>query len=253
MPSPLDIITTAEKDINVIGDGDAAASGGDLDKGLNHYNRIISRWQALGRMSYFEFSQSFAFAASQQSYTLGITGSGADFIITGAGVGVRPPKINRAKLVIVATTPYGEIDLPVIYKQEYESIPAPTLTATQPYELYYKPTYPNGTLFPVPYPTVTTNQLKLYFGSQLATVAVADLSTSIDMPPALEDALTYTLEERLCVAYGKAIPDDLKNLAHGARQVYSQLNDADPAFIGTDLLGQSGTYDNLWMRSRGQQ
>lgn len=253
MPSPLTIMDNALRDISAIGAGESSAGGSDATMALSHYNRIINRWQSLSRMSYFEFSQSFTFSVSQPSYTLGITGSGADFVITGAGVGVRPPKINRAKLVITSSSPYSEIDIPVIYVAEYESIPVPLMTGTQPYAVYYKPTFPNGTLYPVPYPTITSNQLKLYFGSQLAQVAMADITTNIDMPPALEDALTFTLSERLCIPYGKEVPSELKIQAAGARQAYSQLNDSDPVFISTGLYGEQGIYDNLWMRSRGQQ
>lgn len=245
MPSPLEIFKNALIDIKRMGSAEAAPYAEDTELCLTHYNRIVSRWAAQPEMSYFEFSQAFTFTTSQQSYTLGMTGSGADFIITGAGSGVRPPKINRAKLVLTASSPDYEIDLPVIFKAQYETIPNPAQSG-QPQVLYFKPTFPMGTLYPVPYPSVTTNQLKLYFGAQLQTVAIGDIGTNIDMPPALEDALTFTLEERICIPFGKKVPDELKIQANGARQIYSQLNDGDPAFISTAIERGDGYPDLYW-------
>ena len=236
MPTPQQIINNALADLNKLGAADSAPNDEDNALGLSHYNRIIDRWRAQGKMSYFEFSQSFPWAASQQSYTLGPVDSGADFIITGAGSGVRPPKINRAKLVLSGGY---EIDLPIIFKREYQSWPLPTTESGQPLRLYYNPSFPTGTLYPVPYPTSLTDELKLYFGSQLATISMDDIGTDIDMPPALEDALTLTLTERLCIPFQKPVTQELKTAAFGARQVYSQLNDADPAFIGTDIYREN--------------
>jgi len=251
LPSPVQIFNDCLEDLGQQGAGQSAPNAEDTAKCVRHYNRLIDRWRALGRMSYFEFSQVFTFSVSQQAYTIGVAANNPDFVISGAGSGVRPVKINRAKLVLTAASPPSEIELPVIFKQIYESIPIPGQSGTQPFCVYYKPTFPNGTLYPVPYPTVTSNQLKLYFGSQLSTITIADIGTNIDMPPALEDALTYTLMERLCIAFQKPVPDQLRIEAHGARQVYSQLNDADPALIDTDIYGRSEIYDNQWFLTRG--
>ena len=248
MASPADIFRNALLDIRRMGIGESAPSGPDTALCLSHYNRIISRWSAQGKMSYYERTQAFTFTTSQQSYSIGPTGSGADFIFSG---GVRPARINRAKLILTASTPDSELELPVIFKQVYESIDIPAQSGTQPYCVYYQPTFPTGTLWPVPYPTTTSNQLRLFWDAQLEIIAMADISTDISMPPALEDALTYTLEERLCIPFGIPVSDDLKVQAHGARQVYSQSNDCDPALISTDLHGRQGYNDNYWFQSRG--
>lgn len=247
MPSPQDIITNALWDINATPSA-AQPSAEDTAMGLAHYNRLVSRWSARPSMSYYERTQAFAFTTSKQSYTLGPTGSGADFIFSG---GVRPPVITRAKLVMTASTPNSELDLPVIFKEIYQSVPIPAQSGTQPYCIYYQPTFPTGTIWPVPYPTVTSNQLRLFWPAQLGIIALADIGTSIDMPPALEDALTLTLSERLCIPFGKTVPPELAKQAAAARQVYSQINDADPALIATALRGSNGSIDTQWFLSRG--
>jgi DNA recombination-dependent growth factor C len=82
---------------------------------------------------------------------------------------------------------------------------------------------------------------------------MADISTDIDMPPVLEDALTFTLSERLCIPFRLKVSDELREQAHGARQIYRQINESDPVLIGTALLGTNGTVDNYWFQSRGHQ
>lgn len=249
MPSPQDIITNALRDLNILSVGVPQPAAEDLALGLAHYNRLVNRWAAQGRMSYYVTNQAFTFATSKQSYTIGVAANTPDFTIS---AGVRPPKIHRAKLVLTASSPASELDLPVIFVETYEGIPNPAQSGTQPYAVYYQPTYPNGTLWPVPYPTNTANQIRLYWTAQLNTVAIADIATSIDMPPALEDALTFTLEERLCIPFGKTPSPELAKQAWGARQIYSQLNDADPALIGTALRGGGNTaVDVYWLQSRG--
>ncbi len=248
MASPLDIIRNALIDLNKLGIAETAPTGEDVALGLSHYNRLVTRWAGRSKMSYYERNQAFPFAVSKQSYTIGPTGSAADFIFSG---GVRPPVISRAKLVMTTSTPATELDLPVIYKDRYDGLVNPAQTGTQPYCVYYQPTFPIGTLWPVPYPLNTANQLRLFWWAQLEVVAIADVATDIPMPPALEDALTWTLEERLCVPFEKQIPPALTEQARGARQAYSQLNDADPAFIATALRGSSGAVDTYWFQSRG--
>lgn len=247
MPSPQDIIQNALEDLNKIGSG-VTVGAEDLALGLKHYNRLVSRWSAQAKMSYYVRTQAFTFSVSQQSYSLGPTGSGADFIFSG---GVRPPKIDRAKLVLTASNPDSEIDLPVILLSIYQSIPNPAQSGTTPYCVYYQPTMPTGTLWPVPYPTNTSNQLRLYWTAQLEAIAIADIATNIDMPPALEDALTFTLEERLCIPFGLTVPDELRKQAAGARQIYSQLNDAEAPLIPTALRGATNATDTQWFLSRG--
>ena len=252
MAAPADIFRNALLDLGRMGIGESAPSAPDLALCLSHYNRLVSRWSAQGKMSYYERNQAFTFSVSQQSYSIGVTANSPDFTITAPG-GVRPPFINRAKLVLTASSPNSELDIPVIFKQVYESINTPEQIGVQPYCVYYQPTFPNGTLWPVPYPTNTSNKLRLFWPAQLEVIAIADIATDIPMPPALEDALTWTLEERLCVPFSIPVSDELRIQANGARQVYSQLNDSDPALISTDIQGRGSPYDNYWFRSRGHE
>src|SRR5688572_16704368 len=149
MPSPLTIITNALRDIRVLSANDSAASGEDTELALSHYNEVVEDLVALG-LGWYEVDEAFTFSASQQTYTIGPSGSGANFIMTAGGV--RPPKFSRAKLVLVVSTPETEYEIPIITVQQFGSIVQPAQSAAEPQVVYYQPTFPNGTLWPVPYP-----------------------------------------------------------------------------------------------------
>lgn len=230
MPTPADIFRNALLDIG-IGTSFQAQAPEDIELARVKFNRMLGQWNLRQRMAYFIRTQAFTFSTSAQSYTLGTAANGATFQIL-AGT-QRPIKILRAKLVLVASTPDEEIELPVINLDQYANIPAPALSSTVPTRLYYQPTFPNGTLWPVPYPTTTTNQLRLFFYNQLLEVAVADITTNVDMPPGLEDALTLSLSEALCLPFRKKVSADLRLQASKARALYGSIN-VTPPLVGTD-------------------
>jgi hypothetical protein len=104
MPSPLQIITNALMDLNVTGAGQSSPSGEDTELALSHYNRAVGDLVARG-LGWYEVNEVFPFAVSQQSYQLapvGTTPASGVFVMTAAGV--RPPKIDRAKLVLTSSS-----------------------------------------------------------------------------------------------------------------------------------------------------
>ena len=245
MASCNDILTDALEDIGKFTPGETAPASEDLAIALKHYNRLVNRLLVDRAMSTFETSQSIAFGSSAQSYTIGPSGS--LFTVT-----TRPPKITKAKLVLVASTPDFERELPVIEVQRYSDIPDPDRSAPEPERLYYQATFPNGTLWPHPYPTTTSNKLKVYYWTQLGQVALADITTDIDMPPAFQDVLTTKLSVRLCVPFKIPVPAELKIQEHAASQLYSSMN-IQPSYIGTDIRGHNtgGAWDAQQFRTLG--
>lgn len=235
MPSPTDIINNAIVDLNIASTVEAVKPN-DFLLGFNHYNRIVNRLALLPKMGWYMRNESFPFAASQQSYTIGPSGS-ADFAITGP----RPPLFDAAKLVLTSSTPSNEIQIPIITVQIYESVPIPELTSGQPWMIYYQPTVPDGTLFPIAVPTNTANELRLFWRVQLVEVSIDDVGTSIDLPPAYEDMLTSMLMVRLASipAYGITLTADMRLMASEAYSLVAGQNNSDPKLIGTDLLGRN--------------
>lgn len=234
MPSVLTIITNALLNIGVNGADRSAPNGEDTELALSHYNRMIG-YLAARELGWYEVNEAFTFSASQQSYTIGPSGGGADFIMTAAGV--RPPKFDRAKLVLTAGTPDTEYELPIITTQQYANIAQPAQSALLPQVIYYQPTFPNGTLWPVPYPTDTTNQLRLFWKNQLATVAIGNIAADIDMPSGVEDALTDDLMRRVAGAFRLELMPDQIVMASASWNVLLTMKNADPAYIATDIAG----------------
>lgn len=232
MPSPLEIITNAFRDLNLVGSGQNAPSAEDTAWGLNHYNRMTSMLAARD-LGWYEVSELFQLTPSQQSYTIGPAGSGASFVMTAPGL--RPPSFYRAKLVQTFASPASEWDIPIIIVQVYSSIPNPAQSSGIPVALYYQPTMPAGTLWLVPYPTITANGLRLFWRNQLGVVAMADINTQIDLPQGIEDALTWELFRR-CLR-GKPITEEQKISCHRSMQVLVTMKNADPVLIATDVAG----------------
>lgn len=224
--SPATIIQNAAADINAVAMGEALSPEHQA-VGFSHFNRLLGQWKTRRVYAFFVQSQAFAWGTTKASYTIGP--SGADFTITGD----RPVYLESAKLVLTTSTPNGEIPLEVYNAKEFARINTPGQQSTLPEEIWYQPTYPNGTIFPWPQPTNTSYKLKLYWWNQLNEIAAGALFTAISWPPGMEDAITWTLSERLCIPFGKTASPDLKEQARQARGFIQSLNSKVPR-IGTD-------------------
>lgn len=230
MPTPTVIFTNALTDLGRIATG-GSGTAADLELCRLHFNRMLGQWNTQRRFAYYIYNQAFTFSASQQSYTLGTSANSANFVIT-AGT-ERPVKIERARLVTVASTPDSESEIPVLDYDQYANISSPAGSATVPSVVYYQATYPNGTLWPVPYPTVTTNKLRLFWWIQLVSVASGDVGTNVNLPPGYEDAITLSLMESICMPFGLKISQDLKERARMSRLNIAALN-SKPPMMRTD-------------------
>ena len=212
-------------------------SAADAEYCRDKLNLMLDEWSTRKRMAYVIRNQAFTFTTSAQSYTIGVTANSPTFTITAAFGNTRPVKIERANLVVVASTPDNEIPLEVINVDQYADISMPALSAGQPSRLYYQPTFPNGTLWPWPYPTTTTNQLRLWMWQQIVEVALADVTTEISLPPGYKNALMLSLAEALSGgAFGKTLTPELEAKASRARANIQSLNTAPP-LLATDELG----------------
>lgn len=221
----------------MLGAGETSPSGEDTELCLAHYNRMVGYLAARG-LGWYDVNEAFTFSVSKQSYLIGPGPAVAgvpDFVMTAAGV--RPPKFDRAKLVLTTGSPDTEYVIPIITTQEYSGIVNPAQSALLPQIIYYQPTFPNGTLWPVPYPTATTNQLRLFWKNQLAPVLIAAISTNIDMPPGVEDPLTWDLMRRIAPSFRRPLTPDQIMLANSSFNVLLTMKNADPAYIETDIQG----------------
>ena len=109
---------------------------------------------------------------------------------------------------------------------EYNRISYPATDGAEPDRIYYQETYPNGTIWPWPYPedtaTALANKLEIFTWAYLSSWATAD--TSIDLAPGYKDAITWALAERLTVPFGLNLSNELKNQARMAMASVASVN-----------------------------
>lgn len=236
MPAPQTIIENAFREIGVLGSGQTL-SGEDLELGRVYYNMMLGRWATRRRYVQHVRNQAFAFSTSQQSYTFGPSGN---FTPSSPTVLVRPTRIERAKLVLVAGNPDTEYELPVINVDAYADINVPAQSASLPNRVYYVPTLPNGTLFPWPFPTDTANQLRLYWWHRLEAVTVAAIATSIDLPDGAELALMMDLANMLCGPFGRELTTQQQEIRRMALADFQAINPlAEPPRARTGTGGRA--------------
>ncbi len=197
---------------------------------LSRLNRMIDSWKTQRRFVYAIEAKEYPWGVSQQSYTIGPTG---DFVLATG----RPVKIeDHCNLIIVGTTNV-RVPLPLINVEQYSAIGIPTLSSGIPIKVYYQPTYPNGTLYPWPYPTDVANILELFIWEQVNKFS--GLTETLNLPPGYEEAITQSLAELLCVPFGRAIEPDLRQSARDARHNIANVNTTAPT-QQTDYVSSPG-------------
>lgn len=206
MSTAADIVNAAMTEIGVRAQGETL-SAADGAWGLAKLNRLISGWNAEGINCFVIQHDSFPWASSKQSYTIGKSGS-PDFDAT------RPIRIERANILVPGTDDY-RIPLEILDFAGYAKIGNPEITSAYPSRIYYQPTHPNGKIWPWPWPTNLTDELELFWWTPITEFSA--LATSFDYPPGYEDALTLSLAESLCPSYGRPLAPELSGLAARAR------------------------------------
>jgi hypothetical protein len=229
MATVADLIDNALAEIGFIA-AEQTLSTANLTFCFDRLNRMIDSWKTQKRFVYAITPEEFAFGSSKQYYTIGPSG---DFVIS-AG---RPIKLENYCNVILVGTTNVRVPIPVINSEEWAEIPIAALSTEFPNRIYYKPTYPDGTLYPWPYPTNVSNKLELFIWQQIDKF----LSTSdtLNLPPGYEDAITLSLAEVLCSGMGKTLEPDLAEHAKRARANIANVNVKAPRQI-TDYPQSDG-------------
>lgn len=237
MPTALVIIDGALMEIGVLAAGETARAE-DAEFARLKLNRLIDQWKTRELFAFAREHASYTFSTSSQSYTIGATG---------VFVGSRPVKIERANLVVVASSNLRQ-GLEVINSDQYGSLNLPATSGT-PTKLYYQPLVPDGKLWPYPYPTVTTNKLELFYWLHLSTFAA--LATSVDLAPGYEEAITLCLAKKLCPAFGMPVSSDLRIEAARAEQYIRGPNSAAPKISTRDAGCPGGTGGSFDIKTGG--
>lgn len=237
MPSiaALDLIKESLIEINAHAPGESLSSE-EASFALSKLNAILDTWSSRPIMAYVVEFNEYTLTPNLQPHTIGP--SGATFTAT-----QRPVKIESASLILNTSAPDVHVPLRIVDKDEWARVMIPAMTSTMPGDLYYAPTFPNGSIYLWPVPTVAYG-LKIETWGLLAQIAT--LATAVNLPPAYKEALVLTLALRLAPAFGKR-PSDMTLAAHlKAMAAVQGPNTQAPKIMTRDIGvpgGDGGLYD----------
>ncbi len=178
------IIKGALRKLLVIPSGGTPTTAQYTD-GLEVLNDMVNSWSAENNVTYEDTLETLTIPSGTQSITIGSTGT----LVT-----ARPLEIR------VATLRRGDIDYPmkIMNEKTYQYYTDKT-SAAQPYSLYYRNTWPNGTIY-FEYTTDTEYTLVLTSLKQLSTFP--DGTTAVSLPDHYERALKANLTIELADEFG---------------------------------------------------
>lgn len=143
----------------------------------------------------------------------------------------RPAKIANANIILNNVTPQVKIPLHIRDDDWWAANSVPGIATTIPTDLYYSPDWPNGNIYLWPKQT-STFLLELEIWTNLADLQ--DLTTKFFLPQGYRDAITYSLAETLCPAYGKPLDAVLQAAGQRARAIVKDLNSTSPLIMTRD-------------------
>lgn len=216
------LINAAAKAIGYLGPG-RSLSNSEATDALLVLNGMIDSWRSQSLFVYTVSSATYVLTPSQYYYTIGP--SGADFTAD------RPTRIVSANIVLTSSTPNVHVPLQILDDQEWASLRVREIPTTLPTKLYNDGAYPNSSLYLWGYPSAA-NSLELWTWKQLAVIS--SLATTVALPPGYQDALMYSLAERLAIQWGRPIPQSVEVLAGKARAFIKAANSQAPKLVTLD-------------------
>lgn len=229
-----DLIAAALKDIGVLAAGETSTAEEAEDARLA-LNRLLDQWAAEKLTIHAVTRTTATLTANQASFTVG---PGGNINI------VRPVFFEKVKYIDTSTSPTTEHSLgEPLTEEAWAAVPQKALTGTLPSAVYYSPTFPLGTLYPLPIPTSATLQWAVYHWA--AVTSFAALTTTVSLPPAYERALVKNLALEILPSYpGRQLDQLLLKQAQDSFTVLKRSNTrlSDLSFDRGALVGGGGGY-----------
>lgn len=230
MPTPLDLITLALSDLDVIGVGETPSAEEAAD-GLAKANFMLDGWELDRPWIYTVSRVTKTLTANVASYTIG----------TGASIDTPRPSFpfERAGIIldIAAATPV-EQPISVLTDDDWARITQKTLTSTLPRGVYYDFTFASatgyGTVYPWPIPTVSTRALVLYVPG-VGLSQFASLTTNYLFPRGVARAIYKNLVVELSTGHGRPLTGKMLDDAQESKAVVEAVNARTP-LLRNDVL-----------------
>lgn len=233
-----DILTDAYLEAGIHAPGESL-SDENAAFGLSKLNRLLDRWNAERLKVYATLFSEFTFTPNLSPHTIGPTGT---FVVS-----QRPVSIESAQTILNTVSPPVKTPIRMQDAAWWASVTVPGVTSTQPTDLYYNPTWPDGTLNFWPVPTIAYD-VELQSRVLLASVGLND---TFSLPPGYQDAITLSVGEDLIPSYG--VPEQtasgLRADARRARAIIEANNDPTPKLVTQDAgmpSGQESSTRTTW-------
>ncbi len=228
-----DLLTRAMRMATIVGAGETMDAD-DASDALISLNLMLDAWQAENLYAYDIVDRTHPLTAGVSAYTVGTSGVIAV---------PRPVRIEYA-----FTRDSVSYDRPIsnVTQDEFVSIGLKSLGNDFPSVLFYETGYPNGTINLWPKPL---SGLTLYFGAWVVLSEYANLDVIVSLPPGYEDAIVFSIAERLCPEYGKLVSPDLARLAAKSRAAVQQNNLPDVS-MGCEYIGDGSNQFLPWYAYR---
>lgn len=170
--------------------------------------RLIDNWNGVKEAIYAEDFLPFTITPSLQPHTIGPTGTWV--------TAQRPVSIEGASLLVTTEAVY---DITVHRDASwYQSLVNPGYRTDFPTDLYYDPTWPNGSIYFWGIPTAAY-EVQLLVRSVFTAYTLA---TTVSMPPGYRDAMTLTLKEMCAPTFAKTLtPSELLDASKARARIFS--------------------------------
>lgn len=218
-----DILKRAQRLIGVSSIGESLSADEAAD-GLTALNSMLASW-ANEKLMLFKF-ETIGTTQTAQSFTIGATG---DVVTT------RPLEI------VSAYRRQGNIDVPVMVGNRIDYEDTVLKSQAGPVQMvYYKPTFPNGTVFVWPVPVGET----LFLTLQQPLTAFTTVTDVISLPPGYDEAITFNLAVLLAPEYETEAPPSVMRRAMASKKILKSVNNEIPQLEIDPAL--SGQPSNAW-------
>lgn len=209
--------------------------------GLARLNAILDQWNADQEATYTVTYPTFTTTSGLSPHTIGLAANSPTWTVTTN----RPVAIMAANRWQGSGTTLVRIPITIHLDQQWwVAQSTPNIQSGIPTDLYYSPTWPNGSvyLWPVPNDAFTVElQVRL-------VLAQLSLSDTFTMPPGYLRALMLTLAEDLTTPLTQPLAPSLVKKAADARALIFGVNTA-PVRIRTNPIGSQTSWGFNW-RSR---
>lgn len=219
------VLTQALQYLGILASGETASTD-EKNDGLASANLLLDNWSSDRLMAISELINSFATAASTQSYTIGAAQTWNM---------ARPVAIIAAAAKLTSSGGAAYVTpIKVVSAVEWTAIPDRNSTTLVPTALYYDRGFPFGKVYLSQVPAETG---AVEITAWVALTQFADLTTAITFAPGYQLAFTLALAMLIAPQYNVTPTGDLMEQYKAAMATVRQLNASlvgpEPQVVGT--------------------